>query len=191
VALVLEQMLAEAAGVHEFREKLLDVAGNTQAVRDPSRSEGTKSSGMLADTDRQGSADLDPTRFRGSGSARALSDVAIDVADGLWGMGTVDEESNTKKRLQEIFSEIDLDGSGTLDRGELAEMFRRSSGGEDDLSESALDTVMAELSAMRHSSTPLPGAADAEEIDFEHFCNCPGPPAGGVLSALRGFHSSL
>ena len=40
---MLEQMLAEAAGVHEFREKLLDVAGNTQAVRDPSRSEGTKS----------------------------------------------------------------------------------------------------------------------------------------------------
>jgi Ca2+-binding EF-hand superfamily protein len=189
VALVLEQMLAEAAGVNEFREMLLDVASNTQAIRNPSRSKGTKSSSMLADTDRQGSADLDPTRFRGS--VRALSDVAIDVADGLWGMGTIDEKSNTEKRLQEIFSEIDLDGSGTLDRGELAEMFRRSSGGKDDLSESALDTVMAELSAMRRSSAPLPGAADAEEIDFEHFCNCPSPPAGGVLSALRGFHSSL
>ena len=176
MALVLEQMLAEAAGVNEFREKLLDVASNTQAIRNPSRSKGTKSSSssMLADTDRQGSADLDPTSFRGSGSARALSDVAIDVADGLWGMGAIDEESNTKKRLQEIFSEIDLDGSGTLDRGELAEMFRRSSGGKDDLSESALDAVMAELSAMRRSAAPLPSAAEAEEIDFEHFCNCPG-----------------
>jgi hypothetical protein len=161
-------MLAEASGVNEFRERLLDVAGPTHFV------DGSGGSGGGGKAPKPTLLSEVPSNSmtRTTSSSWAFSEVSVDVGEGLWGMALVDERVTTEKRLQEIFSEIDLDGSGTLNRSELAEMFRRSSsGGKDDLSEHALDTVMAELSALRYSSTPLPGTADAGEIDFQHFCD--------------------
>ena len=113
----------------------------------------------------------------------ALQRGSWDSGGGPWGgvVRAVDDhrESERQVRLKEIFDEIDMDGNGTLDRSELAELFSRSHDENTQMSEEALDTVMEELLELSAVSSPTnsmssmnsedPASRDLVEVDFEHF----------------------